>query len=175
MRESSAFEKSYCPAKQKQEENSISAPFEHTVILGLGDPLHGDKGIGAYAARRLQAEKMPETAKVVQARTAILDTVLALKYAKRLIVLDAMIEGGTPGSVYKISLDQCDGCPCLASMHDFDMLKVMALAGRKRKDPLPIVVFGMEPEKIDRPITLSPAVSSALSFLIDAVQEELRN
>ena len=175
MRELSTLKMIDTTALQEQEKNSDSTPFGHTVIFGLGNPLLGDKGVGVHAARRLQIAELPQTVKVVEVGTAILETILALKYAKRIIALDAMTDGRSPGTVYKIPLDHCNGSPCIATMHDFDIFKIMALAGRKRKDPLPMLVFGVEPDTIHRSITLSPAVAGAIPSLIDAIKEELQN
>ncbi|MGB3212974.1 MAG: hydrogenase maturation protease [Desulforhopalus sp.] len=145
----------------------------HTVILGLGNELLGDEGIGVHAVRQLKEVVLPQTAKIIEVGTAILDALDELKNAERVIVLDAMKDGGTPGTVYKIPLDHCNGSPCIASMHGFDIFRVMAIAGRS--EPLPIMVFGVEPKEIGWSMTLSPAVTKSLPYLIDAVQEELKN
>lgn len=155
--------------------NQARTAFKHIAILGLGNELLGDKGLGVHAVRQLKESHLPETVKVVEVGTAILDTLLALKYAERIIVLDAMTAGGKPGTVYRVPLDHCDGSPCIASMHGFEIFREMALAGRKRKNPLPIIVFGVEPDAIGWSMTLSPTVSESMPSLIEAVQEELRN
>ena len=142
-----------------------------TVILGLGNELLGDEGVGVHAARRLGREILPKQVKVVEVGTAILDALYELEQADRIIILDAMKDGRSPGTVYKIPLEQCSGAGCIASMHGFDIFRVMALAGRNT--PPPVTVFGVEPGEIGWSMELSPAVANSLPYLLDAVISEL--
>jgi hydrogenase maturation protease len=142
-----------------------------TVILGIGNELLGDEGVGVHAARRLGKKNLPKQVKVVEVGTAILDALHELEQADRIIILDAMKDGRSPGTVYKIPLEQCSGAECIASMHGFDIFRVMALAGRNT--PPPVTVFGVEPGELDWSMELSPAVANSLPYLLDAVLSEL--
>jgi len=144
-----------------------------TVILGIGNELLGDEGVGVHAARSLAATSLPGHVKVVEVGTAILDALPELEQADRIIVLDAMRNDNPPGTVYKIPLDQCSGSVTIASMHGFDIFRVMALAGRTT--PPPVTVFGVEPQLIGWSVELSPPVAEALPDLLDAVRTELVN
>lgn len=143
-----------------------------TVILGLGNELLGDEGVGVHAARLLQLEKLSFDTKVIEVGTAILNSMPEWEDADRIIVVDAMKGDEPPGTVYKISLDDCSGSPCIASMHGFDIFRVMVLMGRKQ--PPPVMVFGVEPELIHWSMSLSPNVVASLPFLISAIKEELQ-
>lgn len=144
-----------------------------TLILGLGNELLGDEGVGVHAARWLQGAELPETIRVVEVGTAILEALPLLEQAERVIVLDAMKDGRQPGTVYKIRLDDCSGSACIASMHGFDIFRVMALTGRS--DLPPVMVFGMEPDELGWSMELSATVADSLPHMISAVQEELLN
>ncbi len=144
-----------------------------TIILGIGNELLGDEGVGVHAARLLQEEELPERTKVVAVGTAIIDALPVLEYAERVIILDAMKDGRSPGTVYKIPLDECSGSACIASMHGFDIFRVMALAGRS--DLPAVMVFGMEPDELGWSMALSPIATKSLPYLIKAVREELGN
>lgn len=141
-----------------------------TLILGLGNELLGDEGVGVHAARSLQQHALPEATKVVDAGTAIIETLFDLEQAERVIILDAMRAGGTPGTVYRTHLADCREKPVIASMHGFDIFRVMALTGRK--DLPEITVFGVEPADIGWSLTLSPAVDRAMPHLLAAVENE---
>ena len=143
----------------------------HTIILGIGNELLGDEGVGVHAVRQLRNGPLPENSKVVEVGTAILDVLPELEQADRVIVLDAMKDCGAPGTVYKIPLEHCSGSSCIASMHGFDIFRVMALAGRTK--PPPVIVFGVEPSEIGWSMTLSSVVNESLPYLIEAVQAEL--
>jgi hydrogenase maturation protease len=153
-------------------ENQTRKAVKQTLILGLGNELLGDKGVGVHAARQLKQAKLAKTTKIVEVGTAILDALLELKNAERIILLDAIKDGGTPGTVYKIPLDRHSTSPHTSSIQSFELFRTMAIAGRK--EPLPIIVFGVEPKDIGRSMTLSVTVTKSLPYLIEAVQEELR-
>lgn len=142
-----------------------------TIILGLGNDLLGDEGVGVHAARLLQREALPPDTKVIEVGTAILKSMSEWEEADRIIVVDAMKGEGAPGTIYKISLEDCSGSPCIASMHGFDIFRVMSLLGRKR--PPPVTVFGVEPERIHWSMSLSPPIAASLPFLISAVKAEI--
>jgi hydrogenase maturation protease len=143
-----------------------------TVILGLGNELLGDEGVGVHAIRRLQQEKLPGSIKVIEVGTAILDALPLFEQADRIIVMDAMKSNGPPGTVYKIPLDQCSGSACIASMHGFDIFRVLALA--ERHEPPPVTVFGVEPQSLGWSMVLSPQVADSMPYLIEAVLKEIQ-
>lgn len=142
-----------------------------TLILGLGNELLGDEGVGVHGVRLLQKLTLPIDTVVLEIGTAILDALPELEHAERVIVLDAMKENSRAGTVYKIPLDHCSGSPCIASMHGFDIFRVMALTGRT--EPPPVMVFGVEPETIGWSMSLSPSVAESLPYLVEAVLREL--
>lgn len=143
-----------------------------TLILGLGNELLGDEGVGVHGVRLLQKLALPKDTVVLEIGTAILDALYELEQAERVIVLDAMKENSRAGTVYKIPLDHCSGSPCIASMHGFDIFRVMALTGRA--EPPPVMVFGVEPEMIGWSMALSPSVTESLPYLVEAVLQVLK-
>lgn len=143
-----------------------------TVILGLGNELLGDEGVGVHTARLLQDEALPSGTKVIEVGTAIVNSMSEWEEADRIIVVDAMKGDGAPGTLYKIPLEDCSGSPCIASMHGFDIFRVMSLTGRKQ--PPPVTVFGVEPESIHWSMSLSPNVTASLPFLLSAIKEALQ-
>lgn len=142
-----------------------------TLILGIGNELLGDEGVGVHAARLLRKESLPKQTKILEVGTAILDALPDLEQADRVIILDAMKDDQPPGTVYKIPLDHCRGASCIASMHGFDIFRVMALAGCS--SPPPVLVFGVEPQEINWSLELSTTVTDSMPYLLDAVQAEL--
>lgn len=144
-----------------------------TVILGLGNELLGDEGVGVHAARRLRQEKLPESLKVIEVGTAILDALPYFERADRIIVVDAMTGGGLPGTVYTMPLDRCSGAACIASMHGFDIFRVLAIA--QRREVPAVTVFGVEPQSLGWSMALSPQVADAMPHLVEAVLREINS
>ena len=141
-----------------------------TLVLGLGNLLLGDEGVGVHAAQALMEERF-DHAEIQDTGTAILNALPALERAKRVIVLDAMKGEGTPGTIYRIMMDQCMHNTCIGSLHGFDLRRVMTLAGRET--PPEVLVLGVEPAVIEWSMDLSPTIKNALPVLLDAVRREL--
>ena len=143
----------------------------HTVVLGLGNLLLGDEGVGVHAARALAEAGLPG-AEVLDVGTAILDALPALGRAERLVVIDAVQAGGSPGSIYRMPFDQVRPAATVAGLHGFDLSRALALAGRADA-PERVVILGVEPGHIGWSLELSPAVAEAVPFLLDAVRAEV--
>jgi hydrogenase maturation protease len=143
----------------------------NTLILGLGNLLLTDEGVGVHAARALAARELPEGVSVVEAGTAFLDVLPEIEKADRILLIDAMEGGGAPGSVYRVPFDQCRHPEMLASLHGFDMSRVLFMAGNQRNPE--VTVFGVEPETIAWGMELSGAVARTMPLLEEAIINEV--
>jgi hydrogenase maturation protease len=143
-----------------------------TLILGIGNLLLGDEGVGVHAAQALMKLDLPEEVTVLDIGTAILDALLEIEKADRIIVMDAVKADEKPGSIYRMPLEDFVQKPCIASMHGFDLSRVLALA--QRVEPPEVIVFGIEPARMDWSMELSQEVRDSLPLMIDAVLEEIR-
>lgn len=141
------------------------------LVLGLGNLLLADEGVGVHAARALLLEGLPPDTEILDIGTAVLDALPALERANRIILMDAVKAGGKPGTLYRFTLDGCRTTPHLGSMHGFDISRVIALTGRG--DLPEVVVLGVEPSVIGWSTELSPPVAEALPSLLEAVKKEM--
>lgn len=145
----------------------------HTLILGIGNLLVGDEGLGVHASRALLEQGPPAGSRVVEAGTSILDILPLLEEPQHIVVMDAMQAHGRPGTIYRVPLEACRHTPGISSMHGFDLPRAMYMAGRKQ---LPdAVVFGVEPALLGWSMDLSPQVAASLPILLDAVRREVKN
>lgn len=142
-----------------------------TLILGLGNLLLSDEGVGVHAARALAERELPPGVSVVEAGTAFLDVLPDIEEADRIVLIDAMEGGGAPGSIYRVPFDQCRHPEMLASLHGFDMSRVLFMAGNIRSPE--VAVFGVEPATIEWGTELSPAVRRMLPALETAIMNEV--
>jgi hydrogenase maturation protease len=144
-------------------------------ILGVGNVLMGDDGVGVAAVRALADRPLPPGAVLHDAGLAVGDVLGTLDPDVPVLVIDALRAGGGPGSVYRCRLDEADldGAPlgaCL-SLHELSVvpaLRLEAIAGRRFRD---VTVFGVEPQRVEWSVGLSAAVAGALDKLLDAVEE----
>ena len=143
----------------------------NTLILGIGNLLLSDEGVGVHVARALAQRELPPDVSVVEAGTAFLDVLPDIEKADRILLVDAMEGGGAPGSVYRVPFEQCRHPDMLASLHGFDMSRVLFMAGNNRNPE--VTVFGVEPAKIEWGTEVSPAVQRTLPALEKAIVREL--
>lgn len=141
-----------------------------TLVLGLGNLLLADEGIGVHVAHALMAKGVPDTTTVLDIGTAILDALPALESAENVIIVDAMKANGLPGTVYRIGLNECVQKEYVASMHGFDIARALALT--QRVGTPTITVIGIEPECIEWSMQLSPNVAASIPMVIKAVEKE---
>ena len=142
-----------------------------TLILGIGNYLLCDEGVGVHVARTLAQGNLPSGVTVVEAGTAFLDVLPEIENADRILLIDAMEAGGTPGSIYRLPFDQCRHPDMLASLHGFDLSRVLFMAGNH--DTPEVTVFGIEPARIEWGTELSPEVRRAVPALATAIFNEL--
>jgi hydrogenase maturation protease len=144
-----------------------------TLVLGVGNLLLGDEGVGVHAARALaRRADLDEETQIVEAGTAFLDFLPAIEMAQRIIIVDAMEAGGRPGSVYRVPFDQCTHPQMLASLHGFDLSRVLYMAGNRHNPE--VTVFGVEPARIEWGMELSLDVARMMPRLEEAIMRALR-
>ena len=142
-----------------------------TLVLGIGNLLLCDEGVGVHVARLLQQEELPEDVVILEVGTAFLEALPEMETADRIIIVDAMQADHAPGSIYRVPFDECVKPECIASLHGFDLSRALFLAGR---ETLPdVVVIGVEPARIDWGVDLSPDVQKMIPSVLDAVKAEI--
>jgi hydrogenase maturation protease len=142
-----------------------------TLILGMGNLLLCDEGVGVHIARALQQEALPPNVTVLDVGTAFLDALPAIEKADRIIVVDAMQGGEAPATIYRVPFDDCARPECIASLHGFDFSRTIFLAGRQSTPE--VIVIGVEPAQIDWGTELSPELQRALPDAVEAIKSEL--
>ena len=142
-----------------------------TLILGMGNLLLCDEGVGVHVARALSQRSLPPDVAVVEAGTAFLDVLPDIEKADRILLVDAMEGGGAPGSVYRVPFDECLHPEMLASLHGLDISRVLFMAGNNRAPE--VTVFGIEPALIEWGTELSPAIKRVMPAVEQAILHEL--
>ncbi len=142
-----------------------------TLILGIGNLLLCDEGVGVHVARALQREDLPSNVITLEVGTAFLDALPEIEQADRIIIVDAMQADHAPETIYRVPFDDCVKPECIASLQGFDLSRVIYLAGRET--PPEAVVIGVEPARIDWGTDLSPKILEMVPSIIEAVKMEI--
>ena len=145
-----------------------AAPGARVVVVGLGNWLMGDDGVGIHAVRELAADPPPGAA-VIEAGTAVLDALPWIESAERVLAVDALAAGGAPGTVYAMDGRDARIAGRPASLHSLDLPTVLACFGRG-DGPREVRVVGVEPASVGYGTGLSAEVRGALP----AVTREVR-
>ncbi len=145
-----------------------------TVVLGLGNVLHTDDGAGAQVIHRLREDaRVPADVTLVEGGTLGLELLGYVWDCSRLIVIDAVDVGASPGAVLRISGEELNLLPGSSSVHQLGVSDLLvALRVRAQRQPA-VVLLGVQPENTDWGTELSPAVAAASDLLVDAVLREL--
>ena len=145
------------------------------LILGLGNILLGDEGLGVRAAERLaELYELPEGVDVVDGGTTGFDLIEVLADRDRVIVLDAVDDDAGPGAL--VRLDQSAipvGWTTKQSHHQLGLGDVLAALTLLDLAPHAITVLGLVPVDLELGLALSPAVAAQLDTLVDAAVAEL--
>lgn len=147
------------------------------LVLGLGNPLRGDDGIGPRVIEALNRHGLPEGATALDAGTGGLDLLHVLEGWKRAVIVDAADVGREPGQFVRFTPDEARfvGSQDATSLHNAGLAEVLALADAVGQ-PLPeMVIFGVQPDRIGWGEGLSEAVEAALPDIVNAVLNEITN
>lgn len=137
------------------------------LIVGLGNVLLMDDGVGVHAVRALQL-KPPAGSQVVEVGTAVLDALDLLEAADLVLALDAIQSGGTPGTIYRLDPAGLELKKTGTSLHELDLLAALRMLPADKRPR--VIVLGVEPARIDYGLELTPEVAAALPEFLDVVQ-----
>jgi hydrogenase maturation protease len=146
------------------------------VLVGLGNPLRRDDGVGPAVAAAL-AHRVPPGVEVVvldgDDPAALLDTWRGARYV---VVIEAVRHPDTPpGAVHHLDPDRLGcGAPA-ASSHGVDLVTAYRLSAVLRCRPERLVVLGVQVADTGLGRGLSPDLAAALPRVVDRVVAELRD
>ncbi|MDR7554695.1 MAG: HyaD/HybD family hydrogenase maturation endopeptidase [Armatimonadota bacterium] len=144
-----------------------------TLVLGVGNILLRDDGLGVWAARALR-RFLPRDVVVLDGGTLGLDLLPYLDRVARLLIIDAVRAGHVPGTLVRLAGDAIDRMArVVVSPHEVGLPDLLAAAALLDRRPSTVVLWGMEPADLTPGVGLSPIVQHRLPCLIEAVLEEL--
>ncbi|MFO8031832.1 MAG: hydrogenase maturation protease [Desulfohalobiaceae bacterium] len=139
------------------------------MVLGMGDLLSQDKGLGIYAVRELYQEGWPQEvgfAHSMQKGPGEFD----LGGCEHLLVLDAWSTGQVPGTMHRCTMqDLARDRNCLQAPNIWEALTLAQLMGQS----IDVLLLGLEPERTDWDLQLSPALQQAYPGFLSQVRQEM--
>jgi hydrogenase maturation protease len=146
------------------------------LVLGLGNPLCRDDGVGVAAVSRLlHAFEPPAGAVVLDGGTLGLSLLPQLEDAEDAILVDAIRDDAAPGTLVRLEGAQVrPAVEARLSVHQVGVADLFAAAELRGRLPPRLVLLGLVPAALDVAVGLSPEVASRLPALVEAVIAEAR-
>jgi hydrogenase maturation protease len=146
-----------------------------TLILGIGNLLLSDDGVGVHVIQKLQAaHTLPDEVQIVDGGTCGLDLLQYLEGVEHLIVVDAANLGQPPGTIARL---EGEAVPAFlaqkVSPHEINLPELLFSAKLIGIYPQQVVVLGIQPQTIATGVDLSPAVAARVDELVERVLAEI--
>ncbi len=160
--------------KAKGQGNESPVPYFPILVMGVGNILLSDEGVGVRVIEAMRGMKLPDNVEILDVGTGALDIIDIIANREKVIVIDAVKGGGESGAVYRFTPnDIAILSPTPVSVHQFDIpgtLNMAALAGCL---PQQVVIFGIEPKRVGWGLELSPEVAAVIPRVLELITSEL--
>ncbi len=144
-----------------------------TLVLGLGNLLLRDEGVGVHVVRALRECDLPADVELCDGGTLGMGLLDTLAERARVIVIDA-IAGYPPGTVVRLTAEQL--APAVErrlSAHELGLHETLATARQLGVAPREVVVIGVSPHDLRMGLELSPEVAALVPRVVELVRAEL--
>ena len=144
-------------------------------MLGVGNLLLSDDGVGVHTIRRLQeVAQLSEEVQVLDGGTMGLDLLYYLEGVSHLLIVDAVEMGEEPGTVVRLEGDEVPSFLSIKmSPHQIGIPDMLFAAKLKDLYPPNLVLWGVQPAALDVGLELSPVVAAQVDALVSKVVEQL--
>lgn len=149
-----------------------------TLVLGVGNPILSDDGVGIHVARELKQLSLPdvEVEELAASGLELLDLVMG--YDKVIIIDAIQTRNGTPGEIHHLQEGDFEKSVHGSSPHGINIATALALGRKIAPDRMPkeVVFIAVEAEDlVNVNERLTPRVQAALPKLIETVRDEIRD
>ncbi len=142
------------------------------LILGIGNYLMGDEGVGVHTALRLQEMALPAQIEIVDGGTGGFHLLQYFEDHDTVILIDATLDGNAPGTIRLIEPRFAKDFPRAMSTHDIGLRDMVSALQWMEKMPH-IYLFVVSIETIQQQgIELTPAIENAMPLLLEKVKEQ---
>lgn len=176
---SSSFERLRLDKARRSVEGERDVNRETRLVLGLGNQLRGDDGVGVAVVDALtrRADLGPGV-RVVDGGTPGLEMILDLQDCDRAIIVDAADMDLAPGAWARFLHDEAELRGVYAglrgTLHGAGLAEALELGTALDMLPNDIVIYGIQPDEIGWSAGLSRAVQQAVLDVCSAIIDDLK-
>ncbi|MCP4650499.1 MAG: hydrogenase maturation protease [PVC group bacterium] len=142
-----------------------------TLIIGCGNILLADEGVGVHFIETLKKKKLPNDIELLDGGTGGIELIPYIEKVEKIIIVDAVQSNGEKGAIYKLRPEDYEqDSPALGSMslHEIS-LKDLFVTMRQLNMKKDITIFAVEPADVKLNIGLSPTLKKIMPKLISLV------
>ena len=140
------------------------------VVIGIGNLLLMDEGIGVHTINELEKHDLPESIEIYDGGTGGFKLIDLMQGAARVIFIDAVDTGKAPGSVTIFRAEEVHSIynKKKYSLHDTDLMEIIKMAEMLGNPPM-IEIVGIQPKIINYGTTLSNELAGSMSNIMNTV------
>lgn len=142
------------------------------LIVGVGNILMGDDGIGVHVANEVSKSALPDGVEVVDAGTLGLAVCPLLENADALIIVDAVDFGMQPGEMIKIPVEELSRHDkhTPLSLHEFDIFHALEMIELSTGRKINATLIGIQISSIKPSLEISPQLAMRMDEYVMAVK-----
>jgi hydrogenase maturation protease len=159
---------------KKKKTSGQTTTKANTLILGIGNVLMGDEGIGVHVARQLMQQDLPENVECVDGGTGSFYLLEMMQNAKRVLLIDATIDGQPPGTIRRLQPRFSSEYPRTLTAHDIglkDLIDAFYLLGNV--PDVTLFAISISPDQTLN-LDLSPEIEAIIPQVAEQVLAELK-
>jgi hydrogenase maturation protease len=142
------------------------------LVIGLGNPLMGDDGVGCVVAERLAKDpRLPADVEVICGGSDLLRSAAQIEGRSSVLVVDALQDGASPGSV-AVFAGSCSGLE-ERQPHAHRLAAAQAIGLLQITTPARFVLLAVSVASAAIGSGLSSAVAARVPAILDRVLQEL--
>lgn len=149
-----------------------------TLVLGIGNTLLTDEGVGVHVLERLGAEPLPEDVELLDGGTLSFTLAGPIEEADALVVVDAANLKSSPGTLRVFEGEDMDAFLMgnrKSSVHEVGLTDLRAIALLAGHWPRRRALVAIQPQAVDWGEAPTPAVADAIPAAADAVRHLIRS
>ena len=154
---------------------ALRRPLLKTLVLGLGNLVHADDGVGVHAIETLRADaRFPANVTLMDGGTQGLSLLPHISGYERLLCIDAVDAGQAPGTIVRLEGEALNKLPGKPSVHQLAFADLMIAMRLLDEQPAEVIVLGVQPQSTDWAAELTPPVRKAVAPLVELVLNQLK-
>ena len=151
----------------------MNSAKRNLLVVGLGNPLMGDDGVGIYVIRQLAVSPLPQHVQVADCGTDVLKLMTYLEEQNLVVFIDAMDGAAQPGTIFRMNKSQLFGFNGTSkSAHMLSVIDSLKLLDKMHEafGKAEIDFFGIQPERVARQDGLSESVQQSADKVIQIIR-----